>query len=195
MRDLSWRAGAATTVAEAHASMSGTARSRFLPMRYIEAGCGQCHQNALEGTPQLNHGQNHADALRLRPLPCDHSAGWQRRSPTDHPPSLVHIADKTTREWIYSWLKDPQAFAASTTMPNYKLSDGTRAISPPTLWQQQAASRQQIYSQRQAHDKCRSRRRRQLVWSVVLRVMPCGAECGWQSGWRRRRPGTYSHRQ
>jgi len=42
---------------------------------------------------------------------------------TDHPPSLVHIADKTTREWIYSWLKDPQAYAASTTMPNYKLSD------------------------------------------------------------------------
>jgi mono/diheme cytochrome c family protein len=44
--------------------------------------------------------------------------------PTDHPPSLAHIADKTTREWIYSWLKDPQAYAASTTMPNYKLSDG-----------------------------------------------------------------------
>src|SRR5208282_674272 len=43
---------------------------------------------------------------------------------TDHPPSLAHIADKTTREWIYSWLKDPQAYAASTTMPNYKLSDG-----------------------------------------------------------------------
>ena len=35
----------------------------------------------------------------------------------------MHIADKTTREWIYSWLKDPQAYAASTTMPNYKLSD------------------------------------------------------------------------
>jgi mono/diheme cytochrome c family protein len=42
---------------------------------------------------------------------------------TDHPPSLAHIADKTTREWIYTWLKDPQAYAASTTMPNYKLSD------------------------------------------------------------------------
>jgi mono/diheme cytochrome c family protein len=42
---------------------------------------------------------------------------------TDHPPSLTHIADKTTREWIFSWLKDPQAYAASTTMPNYKLSD------------------------------------------------------------------------
>ncbi len=42
---------------------------------------------------------------------------------TDHPPSLAHIADKTTREWIFSWLKDPQAYSASTTMPDFKLSD------------------------------------------------------------------------
>ena len=30
---------------------------------------------------------------------------------TDDPPSLSHIADKTTREWIFAWLKDPQAYA------------------------------------------------------------------------------------
>ena len=42
---------------------------------------------------------------------------------TDDPPSLSHIADKTTREWIYAWLKDPQAYAVSATMPNFKLSD------------------------------------------------------------------------
>jgi cytochrome c1 len=43
--------------------------------------------------------------------------------PTDDPPSLSHIADKTTREWIYGWLKDPQAYATTATMPNFKLSD------------------------------------------------------------------------
>jgi cytochrome c1 len=43
---------------------------------------------------------------------------------TDDPPSLSHIADKTTREWIYAWLKDPQAYAVTATMPNFKLSDG-----------------------------------------------------------------------
>jgi len=42
---------------------------------------------------------------------------------SDDPPSLVHIADKTTREWIFTWLKDPQAYAASARMPNFKLSD------------------------------------------------------------------------
>ena len=48
----------------------------------------------------------------------------QQIEATDHPPSLAHIGDKTTREWIFSWLKDPLAYAASTTMPNFKLSDG-----------------------------------------------------------------------
>ena len=42
---------------------------------------------------------------------------------TDDPPSLSHIADKTTREWIFAWLKDPQAYATTATMPNFKLSD------------------------------------------------------------------------
>jgi mono/diheme cytochrome c family protein len=43
--------------------------------------------------------------------------------PTDDPPSLEHIAEKTNREWIYAWIKDPQAYAASATMPNFQLSD------------------------------------------------------------------------
>ena len=47
--------------------------------------------------------------------------------PTDDPPSLEHIADKTTREWIYAWLKDPQAYAVTATMPNFKLSERGRA--------------------------------------------------------------------
>ena len=42
---------------------------------------------------------------------------------TDDPPGLLHIADKTSREWIYAWLKNPQAYAVSATMPNFKLSE------------------------------------------------------------------------
>ena len=114
--------GAATTVAEAHHS-ERAGEEPILPARYIESGCGQCHQNALPGTPQLNLGRTmltrygcvHCHAITL--------PDGSKVVATDHPPSLAHVADKTTREWIYSWLKDPQAFAASTTMPNYKLSD------------------------------------------------------------------------
>jgi mono/diheme cytochrome c family protein len=114
--------GAATTVAEAHHS-ERAGEEPILPTRYIESGCGQCHQNALLGTPQLNLGRTmltrygcvHCHAITL--------PDGAKVVATDHPPSLVHLVDKTTREWIYSWLKDPQAYAASTTMPNYKLSD------------------------------------------------------------------------
>ena len=48
--------GSATTVAEAHHS-ERAGEEPILPMRYIESGCGQCHQNALTGTPQLNLGR------------------------------------------------------------------------------------------------------------------------------------------
>ena len=114
--------GAATSVAEAHFS-SRAGESPILPSRYIEAGCGQCHQNALLGTPQLNEGRQilarygcvHCHSVKL--------PDGSSMTASDHPPPLLHIADKTTREWLFSWLKDPQAYAASTTMPNYKLSD------------------------------------------------------------------------
>ena len=114
--------GAATTVGEAHHS-ERAGEEPILPARYIESGCGQCHQNALPGTPQLNLGRT-----MLARYGCVHCHAiarpdGSRMVATDHPPSLTHIADKTTREWIFSWLKDPQAYAASTTMPNYKLSD------------------------------------------------------------------------
>ena len=114
--------GQATTVVEAHHS-ERAGEEPILPTRYIEAGCGQCHQNALSGTPKLNLGRT-----MLTRYGCVHCHAITRPDgskveATDHPPSLVHIADKTTREWIFSWLKDPQAYAASTTMPNYKLSD------------------------------------------------------------------------
>jgi len=115
--------GQATTIAEAyHSERAG--EEPILPTRYIESGCGQCHQNALPGTPQLNLGRT-----ILTRYGCVHCHAITRPDgskveATDHPPSLAHIADKTTREWIFSWLKDPQAYAAATTMPNYKLSDG-----------------------------------------------------------------------
>ena len=114
--------GQATTVVEAHHS-ERAGEEPILPTRYIESGCGQCHQNSMAGTPQLNLGRN-----LLTRYGCVHCHSIARPDgtkvlATDHPPSLTHIADKTTRQWIYSWLKDPQAYAASTTMPNYKLSD------------------------------------------------------------------------
>jgi len=114
--------GAATTVAEAHNSTLAWEQP-ILPAKYIESSCGQCHRGPLTGTPVLNQGRNmlsrygcvHCHTVKLP------DGGVMQAD--DNPPSLSHIADKTTREWIYAWLKDPQAYAATATMPNFKLSD------------------------------------------------------------------------
>jgi mono/diheme cytochrome c family protein len=113
--------GPATTVGEAHYSTLAWEQP-VLPAKYIESSCGQCHQGALTGTPQLNLGRH-----LLAQSGCLHCHTVQVRGttlqPTDAPPPLSHIADKTTREWIYAWIKDPQGYAASAKMPNFKLSD------------------------------------------------------------------------
>jgi len=114
--------GAATTVAEAHNSTLAWEQP-ILPAKYMESSCGQCHRGQLAGTPVLNQGR----ALLTR-YGCVHchtikTSDGSVMKPTDDPPSLEHIADKTSREWIYAWLKDPQAYAASATMPNFKLND------------------------------------------------------------------------
>ena len=114
--------GAATTLSEAHNSTLAWEQP-ILPAKYLESSCGQCHRGPLPGTPQLNEGRNllsregcvHCHTIKLP------DGGTMKAS--DDPPSLSHIADKTTREWIFAWLKDPQAYASTSTMPNFKLSD------------------------------------------------------------------------
>jgi cytochrome c1 len=114
--------GAATTVAEAHSSTLAWEQP-ILPTKYIESSCGQCHRGPMPGTPQLNLGRNllsrsgcvHCHAVKL--------PDGSMMKAMDDPPALSHIADKTTREWIYAWLKDPQAYAVTATMPNFKLTD------------------------------------------------------------------------
>ena len=114
--------GPATTVEEAHRSTLAWEQP-VLPAKYIESSCGQCHRGPLPGTPQLNQGRNllasngcvHCHTVKL-------PDGTTMKA-TDDPPSLSHIADKTTREWIYAWMKDTQAYSATATMPNFKFND------------------------------------------------------------------------
>src|ERR1022692_4845221 len=106
-----------------HTRLQGAWSSDVCSSDLVQSSCGQCHRDPLTGTPQLNVGRNllgrygcvHCHTIKLP----DGSA----LKPPDDPPSLAHIADKTTREWIYAWLKDPQAYAVTATMPNFKLSD------------------------------------------------------------------------
>ena len=114
--------GAATTVEEAHSSTLAWEQP-ILPARYVESSCGECHLRPLTGTPQLDAGRG-----MLSHYGCVHchrliSPEGRTVTATDDPPLLKHIAEKTTREWIFAWIKNPQAYAATATMPNFQLSD------------------------------------------------------------------------
>jgi mono/diheme cytochrome c family protein len=114
--------GAATTVEAAHSSTLAW-EEPVLPARYFESSCGQCHQNSLIGTPQLNLGRKLLAQYGCVNCHVVKTPGGARLTATDEAPPLRHIATKTTPEWIYAWLKNPQAYSATATMPDFKLSD------------------------------------------------------------------------
>src|SRR5260370_5188462 len=74
-------------------------------------------------TPRLNAGRTLL--ARYGCVHC-HTLAYPdgvKPSADDDPPPLTHIAEKTTREWIYAWIKNPQAYSSTATMPNFQLSD------------------------------------------------------------------------
>jgi len=114
--------GAATTVEEAHRSTKAW-EEPVLPARYNQSSCGQCHQNSLEGTPQLNLGKRLLARYGCVSCHVLKTADGAPVSATNEPPPLTHIAEKTPREWIYAWLKNPQAYSVTAAMPDFKLSN------------------------------------------------------------------------
>ncbi len=50
-----------------------------------------------------------------------HSGGDSKAS--DHGPELVHLGSKVSREWLFTWLKDPKFVSHNTRMPNLRLTD------------------------------------------------------------------------
>ncbi len=114
--------GGATSVEEAHRSTLAWEQP-ILPARYLEAGCGQCHQNQLTGTPQLNLGRQLLGRYGCVSCHVLKTPEGRRLETTRDAPSLEHIAEKTIREWVFAWLKNPQAYAVTATMPNFQFTD------------------------------------------------------------------------
>jgi mono/diheme cytochrome c family protein len=114
--------GFATTVEDAHDSTLAWEQP-ILPARYVESSCGQCHERPLTGTAQLNSGREMLASYGCVNCHKVLSPEGRAMTATDDPPPLSHVASKTSREWIFAWLKNPQAYAATATMPNFQLSD------------------------------------------------------------------------
>ncbi len=114
--------GAATTAEDAHSSTKAWEQPR-LTAKYLESSCGQCHLSSLTGTPQLNYGRKLLSLYGCVRCHTLKQPDGITLAAADDPPSLKHIADKTTREWTYAWIRNPQAYSVSATMPNFGFND------------------------------------------------------------------------
>ena len=121
--------GAATEVEEAHRSTLAWEQP-ILPARYLESSCGQCHWNSLTGTPQLNLGRKLLARYGCVSCHVLKTPEGRRLEATTDAPSLTHIAEKTTREWTFAWLKNPQAYAVTASCRIFSSRTQMRAISP-----------------------------------------------------------------
>ena len=89
----------------------------MLPSKYVEASCVQCHKTSMEliepDAPKVAEGFHLFE--RYGCYAC-HKVDWfpTKRRPG---PSLARVAQKTTREFIDSWITNPKAFRPTTWMP------------------------------------------------------------------------------
>lgn len=109
--------GLATTAEKAHDGRPYWERP-ILPSEYIEASCGKCHkEERVPEAPILTEGRR-----LLKEYNC---AGCHKIGDltVDYAPSLDGIGAKTSRDWLFRWLKNPKAFRPETRMPDFQLSD------------------------------------------------------------------------
>jgi cytochrome c2 len=72
---------------------------------FLSLGCRGCHNVTYD---------------EKDPAFIDHK---NRASHYDHGPMLGDTGSKTNPDWVYTWLKDPKAYAPGTRMPNLRLAD------------------------------------------------------------------------
>ncbi len=91
----------------------------MLSSEYVEASCVQCHKDSMEliagDAPKLTEGYQLFE--RFGCYAC-HKVDWfpTKRRPG---PSLKGIAQKTTPEFVASWIANPRGFRPSTWMPQF----------------------------------------------------------------------------
>lgn len=64
-------------------------------------GCAACHNLPAETGAKIDHG---------------------RASHYDYGPDLANVGAKTTKEWIYAWVRNPKRYAPDTRMPDLRVT-------------------------------------------------------------------------
>ncbi len=109
--------GLATSEADAHGTTADST-SPIIPAKYMEAGCGRCHQaDFVPDAPILSAGR--ALMEKSGCFAC-HAARGHEDFRSSAPP-LSTIAAKTGAQWLHGWLSNPKGVDANATMPNFHL--------------------------------------------------------------------------
>jgi len=87
------------------------------PSQFTEASCFKCHsgQTVIKGAEKLNVGMNLIE--RAGCFSChtiEKYKDWPKTGP-----DLTKLAAKTSKDWAYRWIADPQSFRHNTWMPSF----------------------------------------------------------------------------
>ncbi len=107
----------------------------ILPMKYTEAGCYRCHagETNFRESPTLDAGIQTIEILGC--WGCHRIEGIEKQNLPKVGPSLEKVASKVSREWATRWVMKPDAFRASTRMPQFFYLENFVDVSgskPPT---------------------------------------------------------------
>ena len=116
--------GPATEVAEAHETTLAWEQP-LLPVKFIQGSCGSCHRGDLPETPRLNRGRQLLAEFNC--AGCHQLEGIER--PAMLGPDLTRVGSKTSRAWIYKWLKEPRTITdanGNVTVNGYETEESPR---------------------------------------------------------------------
>jgi len=123
--------GRATTVAAAHGEVQDWS-TPILPLRYVEASCGICHEG-LE-VPEASMLSQGRKLIERSGCPACHEMNgfdkWKRALRLDG------LAEKTSRAWLRKWLASPVEVSETARMPDFELSPDQIDALVAYLWAQ-----------------------------------------------------------
>ena len=95
---------------------------------YLFAGSASFDMTAAPVEGDVQSGQKLAASVgcmachQIKPQPGNEALSHDRLN-KEHGPNLIGFGSKTSRTWLYNWLKDPKRYHPETRMPNLRLTD------------------------------------------------------------------------